>query len=168
MKLERKADKFAVKAHGEQVRKYTGEPYIEHPRAVARLVKTVDHNKYMIAAALLHDVVEDTEVTIEDIKREFGVRVAVLVAGLTDISRPEDGTRRIRKALDRNHSGEGSASIQTIKLADLIDNSRSINKHDQNFSVVYMAEKKLLLGVLTKGDKILHKQATKIVNEYYA
>lgn len=167
MNLIDKALKFATKAHGDQKRKYTGEPYINHPKSVASIVKSVNHDKYMITAALLHDVVEDTEATIEDVKAIFGGKVSSLVWWLTDQSKPSDGGRKERKEIDRNHIEKAPAKAQTIKLADLIDNTSSIVKHDENFARVYMAEKKLLLGVLIKGDKSLHKKASDIVKDYY-
>ena len=147
--------KFAAKAHGDQKRKYTGDPYIVHPIAVAEIVKTVPHTDAMIAAALLHDVVEDTPVTIEQIKDKFGSEVAELVGWLTDISRPENGNRKTRKSLDRDHSANAPAEAQTIKLADLIHNTKSIEKHDPHFWKVYKQEKIALLDVLTKGDRSL-------------
>ena len=147
--------KFATKAHGDQKRKYTGDPYIVHPIAVAEIVKTVPHTDAMIAAALLHDVVEDTPVTIEQIKDKFGSEVAELVGWLTDISRPENGNRKTRKSLDRDHSANAPAEAQTIKLADLIHNTESIEKHDPSFYKVYKQEKIALLDVLTKGDRSL-------------
>ena len=147
--------KFATKAHSDQKRKYTGDPYIVHPIAVAEIVKTVPHTDAMIAAALLHDVVEDTPVTIEQIKDKFGSEVAELVGWLTDISRPENGNRKTRKSLDRDHSANAPAEAQTIKLADLIHNTKSIEKHDPHFWKVYKQEKIALLDVLTKGDRSL-------------
>ena len=147
--------KFATAAHGDQKRKYTGDPYINHPIAVAEIVETVPHTDTMIAAALLHDVVEDTHVTIDQIADKFGNDVAELVGWLTDISRPEDGNRRTRKALDRLHSAGAPAEAQTIKVADLIHNSISIEKHDPSFWKVYKQEKIALLGALTKADPTL-------------
>jgi (p)ppGpp synthase/HD superfamily hydrolase len=151
--------KFATKAHGDQKRKYTNDPYIVHPIAVSEIVKTVAHTDEMVAAALLHDVVEDTDVTLDQIKDKFGSKVAELVGWLTDISRPEDGNRKTRKTLDREHSAEAPADAQTIKLADLIHNTKSIAKHDPHFWKVYKQEKIALLGVLTKGDSALRKIA---------
>ena len=147
--------KFATMAHGDQKRKYTGEPYIVHPIAVSEIVKTVPHTDEMIAAALLHDVVEDTPFTIDDINDRFGNKVAELVSWLTDVSRPEDGNRKTRKSLDREHIVEAPAEAQTIKLADLIHNTASIEKHDPSFYKVYKQEKIALLDVLTKGDRSL-------------
>ena len=151
--------KFATKAHGNQKRKYTGEPYIVHPIAVSEIVQTVPHTDEMVAAALLHDVVEDTPVTIQEIETKFGSKVAELVGWLTDISRPEDGNRKTRKALDRDHSASAPAEAQTIKLADLIDNTKSIERYDPGFYQVYRQEKIALLDVLTKGDIALRKIA---------
>jgi (p)ppGpp synthase/HD superfamily hydrolase len=154
-----RALKFATIAHADQKRKYTGEPYIVHPIEVMKIVQTVEHDEAMLAAALLHDVVEDTDVTIEVIADTFGEDVASLVDDLTDVSKPEDGNRKTRKALDRAHSAKASARAQTIKLADLISNSADILKNDPKFAKVYLAEKELLLEVLTKGDAVLRKQA---------
>src|SRR5688572_2066454 len=97
--LESRARGFAERAHAAigQRRKYTGEPYIVHPIAVAELVRSVPHTPEMIAAALLHDVVEDTPVTLAQIEAEFGPVVADLVDWLTDVSRPADGKRQVRK-----------------------------------------------------------------------
>jgi (p)ppGpp synthase/HD superfamily hydrolase len=150
---------FATIAHGEQKRKYSGEPYIIHPIEVMEIVCTVEHDDAMLAAALLHDTVEDTEVTIEEIEESFGADVASLVSDLTDVSKPEDGNRKFRKAMDRDHSAQSSARAQTVKLADLISNSADILENDPSFAKVYLHEKALLLEVLTLGDRTLHSRA---------
>ena len=165
--IVKKALKFATKAHDRQVRKYTGEPYINHTIAVARLVAKVSDDKRMEAAALLHDVVEDTDVTIEEIVREFGLFIGSLVADLTDVSKPEDGNRRMRKEMDFKHTAVSSASAKTIKLSDLIDNTSSIVGADEGFARVYMAEKERLLTVLKEGDSKLHKMASNLVKEFF-
>lgn len=147
--------KFATLAHIDQKRKYTGDPYIVHPIAVSEIVKTVEHTDEMVAAALLHDVVEDTDVTIEQVEAKFGYKVAELVGWLTDVSKPEDGNRKTRKALDREHSAQAPAEAQTIKVADLIHNTDSIERHDPSFWKIYKQEKIALLDVLTKADQKL-------------
>lgn len=155
MDIKVKALTFATAAHAAvgQLRKYTNEPYIVHPVEVAGIVSKVPGaTDEMIAAAYLHDVVEDTGVTIELIKKEFGDEVAELVGWLTDVSRPDHGNRAQRKAVDRAHTAGAPAAAQTIKLADLISNTRSIVEHDEKFAKTYLAEKRLLLEVLTKGD----------------
>jgi len=157
--IVQRALRFATVAHGDQKRKYTGEPYIVHPIEVMEIVKTVPHDDAMLVAALLHDVVEDTDVTIEEIEDLFGGDVAELVGFLTDVSKPEDGNRKFRKGLDREHSAKAPARAQTVKLADLISNSRDILKNDPSFAKVYLHEKSLLLEVLALGDQTLHAEA---------
>ena len=161
MTMVERARVFATAAHAAvgQVRKYTFEPYIVHPTEVASIVATVPHTDEMLAAAYLHDTVEDTGVTILDIQIEFGNEVASLVSWLTDVSRPEDGNRAVRKARDREHIAMAPAGAQTVKLADLIANTRSIVKHDAAFAKTYLAEKRLLLEVLTRGDAVLMAEA---------
>ncbi|MCJ8520756.1 (p)ppGpp synthase/HD superfamily hydrolase [Pseudorhizobium tarimense] len=152
---------FATKAHGAigQRRKYTNEPYIVHPIAVAELVRSVPHTEEMVAAALLHDVVEDTPVAIEEIREEFGQEVAELVDWLTDVSKPSDGNRRVRKHKDLLHLAKAPAAAKTIKIADLIDNTLTIAKHDPSFWKVYRREKEALLQVVKEGDPSLWKAA---------
>ncbi|MBN8901419.1 MAG: hypothetical protein BGO51_10435 [Rhodospirillales bacterium 69-11] len=150
---------FATRAHAGQIRRYTGEPYVAHCISVAEIVRSVPHTPEMIAAALLHDTVEDTPVTLDEIAREFGPIVAALVYELTDVSKPEDGNRAARKAIDREHTAKASPDAKTIKLADLIDNTKSIVAHDPAFARVYLPEKRQLLKVLQEGDRTLWEQA---------
>ncbi len=159
---------FAKAAHAGQVRKYTGEEYYTHPLEVARIVHThvVDHTQEMIVAAVLHDTVEDTDTTIEDIRIAFGDTVAEYVFFLSDVSVPSDGNRAVRKLLDRSHIAKAPAAVKSIKLADLIDNTKSITAHDPRFAKVYMAEKVLLLDVLHEGDSVLFAIAKSQVEEY--
>lgn len=156
-----KASAFAAGAHAavQQKRKYTGEPYIYHPRAVAKIVVSVPHTEVMVAAALLHDVVEDTGVTMQTVCDEFGPDVAELVSWLTDRSRPEDGNRAFRKAIDRMRLAQAPPEAQTIKLADIIENTATIDQHDPSFAKVYRKEKEELLAVMNKGDPTLHARA---------
>jgi (p)ppGpp synthase/HD superfamily hydrolase len=167
MSLVERARVFATAAHAAvgQRRKYTGEPYVVHPIEVSELVEQVSGTSEMVAAALLHDVLEDTDVTFDVLEEEFGASVAELVLWLTDVSKPEDGNRSTRKALDRQHSAAAPAEAQTIKVADLISNTRSIVAHDPDFAVVYLQEKRQLLGVLTKADERLRKMAFEQLGE---
>jgi (p)ppGpp synthase/HD superfamily hydrolase len=168
MDVVRKAQVYAMAAHAAvgQRRKYTNEPYIVHPAEVAKIVASVPGSTPdMVAAAWLHDVVEDTGVTIETVRAEFGAEVADLVAWLTDVSRPEDGNRAHRKARDREHTAAAPAEAQTIKLADLISNTRSIMAHDPKFAVTYLEEKRALLAVMTRGDATLMEIARRHVGE---
>lgn len=147
MHLIRRAELFAAAAHSAvgQVRKYTGEPYWVHPREVAAIVEAAGGDDAQVAAAHLHDVVEDTDVTLEMIQDFFGADVANLVGWLTDVSVPTDGNRAERKAIDREHTGLAPKRAKMIKLADLISNTKSIVEHDAKFAKVYLEEKRLLL-----------------------
>lgn len=161
--LIEKAENFAVRAHRriEHQRKYTNQQYDVHLRSVAKRVAEVTEDSEMIAAAWLHDVVEDTEATIGDVEREFGHAIATLVDELTDVSRPSDGNRVARKAKDLEHTATASSRAKTIKLADLIDNCEDICKHDAKFARVYLGEMSALLNVLEEGDISLQLQAYK-------
>ena len=154
-----RAELFAQQAHKDHQRKYTGDPYYVHLDEVRRIVKGAGGSEDMQAAALLHDTVEDTSVTSQDIMKEFGSKIAKLVVELTDISKPEDGNRAVRKAMDRDKLASASAEAQTIKYADLISNGKDIMQNDPKFAKVYMKEKADLLRVMTKGDSRLRSAA---------
>jgi len=163
--LER-AIQFATQAHKGQFRKYTGEPYITHPLAVMEIVKGVPgHTPEMLVAAVLHDVVEDTDVSLMEIQEEFGDVVSNLVLHLTDISTPEDGNRLKRKRKDAEWYAQGSAQAQTIKVADFIDNTRDIAQNDPRFWEIYKMEKLYALDLLQEADTDLWHQAHIQINE---
>ncbi len=157
---------FARWAHRHQKRKYTNEPYFHHLEEVAALVRTVPHTWHQVAAAYLHDTVEDTWVRPWMIELIFGMRVAILVHFLTDASKPKDGNRATRKAIDRAHISRAPAAAKTVKLADLISNSRSICEHDPQFAEVYLEEKRLLMLYLKDGDPDLYQQAEAILERW--
>lgn len=150
---------FARCAHRKQKRKYTGDPYAVHCQGVAELVAIYTDDKDVIAAACLHDVAEDTDVTADEIRDVFGERVARLVMEVTDVSRPEDGNREARKAIDREYLAASSPVGATIKLADLIDNTSTIVRFDKGFARTYLAEKERLLEVLRHGNAELWQKA---------
>lgn len=164
--LEKRARLWAIRWHGDQTRKYTGEPYWRHPEAVAALVKTVRHTPEMVAAAYMHDVLEDTSCTEAEMREAFGDAVTDLVLWLTDVSRPADGNREARKRIDRAHTAAAPPEAKTVKLADLIDNSHSIIARDPDFARIYLREKRLLLDeALGNGDPVLWAQADAIVRQ---
>ena len=157
--LER-AIQFATEAHDGQYRKYTHDPYITHPLAVMEIVRGVPgHTEEMLVAAVLHDVVEDTDVSLMEIEEEFGNVVSDLVLHLTDISTPEDGNRLKRKRKDAEWYAQGSAEAQTIKVADFIDNTRDIAQHAPKFWETYKMEKLYALDLLQEADTDLWHQA---------
>lgn len=158
---------YATQAHGNQTRRYTDAPYMVHCIEVARIVSTVTDDPAMLAAALLHDTVEDTTVTPDDLRREFGHEVEQLVVWLTDVSKPGDGNRAMRKGIDRAMLSQAPPEAKTIKLADLISNTRTIVQHDPRFAKIYLREKALLLEVLREGDVGLWDRAALLVADGY-
>ncbi len=160
-----KALQFATNAHGAQLRKYTSEPYIVHPIAVMELLKEVGiTNQHILSAALLHDTVEDTPTTIQDIEENFGVLVARMVNDLTDVYTHEKYPtirRRERKLLECYRLLRIGADAKSIKLADLIDNTKSILEYDKAFAKVYIQEKRGMLFVLEGGHPALMDVAVK-------
>jgi guanosine-3',5'-bis(diphosphate) 3'-pyrophosphohydrolase len=129
-KLIRKAFDIAVDAHSEQRRK-TGEPYIYHPIAVAKIVAMeIGLGATSIAAALLHDVVEDTKYTIDDMEQLFGETIARIVNGLTKISRlnkEQDASiqaENFRKMLLTLHD---DVRVILIKIADRLHNMQTMD-----------------------------------------
>ena len=156
--LSERARDYAISAHARinQLRKYTFQPYDVHLKAVAELVAMVTDDQEIIAAAWLHDTVEDTPATFEDIESKFGQGVCRLVMDLTDISRPADGNRMTRKEIDRDHTALASSRAKTIKLADLIDNCLDICRHDPKFGALFLQEMVDLLTVLHEGDQRLY------------
>jgi (p)ppGpp synthase/HD superfamily hydrolase len=158
---------FATIAHKGQLRKYTGEPYIVHPARVAQIVQSVTSDPDVIAAAWLHDVVEDTTVTLEEIRKEFGDNVARIVSEVTNVA--TEGTRKKRKSIERRHLNQASPDAKTIKLADIIDNCGNIVAYDSKFAAGYLREKLAALYCLTKGNQHLWVLARCLLenNTYY-
>lgn len=158
---------FAKKAHEsiDQRRKYSNEPYIIHPEAVAELVTTVTDDVEMICAAWLHDVVEDTPFTLADIHSNFGSGIADLVDDLTDPAERSDGNRATRIAINYKHTAQASVRAKTVKLADVIHNLTGIVECDVKFAWKFVQEKKQLLEVLKVGDKHLFKMADAMVKD---
>lgn len=165
MELTYKAQRFAAQAHARagQTRKFTGEPYIVHPAAVVQILMSVAPSAEMIAAAWLHDVVEDTDVTLPMIEAEFGPVVAQYVEMLTDVRTRRTGGERIaRKNANLLHTASACPEAQTIKLCDLIDNASLVVERDPLFARKYLLEMKRLLSVLNAGHPQLYQQASEL------
>lgn len=124
-----KAIEFAAKAHDGMCRKKDNTPYILHPLEAATIVGTMTDDQDIISAALLHDVVEDTGITIEEIEEEFGVRVRKLVESETENKRkdlPPENTWRIRKEESLNElKNNKDVAVHMIWLGDKLSNMRS-------------------------------------------
>jgi guanosine-3',5'-bis(diphosphate) 3'-pyrophosphohydrolase len=159
-----KAERLSRIAHDGQFRKYDHRPYIVHPEAVFKIVASVTNDQATLAAAWLHDVVEDTNVTIAMIEAGFGKEIASIVSDVTNITKKSDGDRLYRKELEKEHLAKASSKAKTVKLADILDNVPSIIINDPKFAITYVAEKKAVLEVLIGGDEQLYAEAKRILN----
>lgn len=142
------ATEYATAAHAGQKRKYTHEDYITHPIAVAQMVSNIGLSDTAITAAILHDTVEDTYVTLDNIERHFGEEVMKYVYFLT---KPESfvGNRKTRKAITRAILAEAPTEVKLIKFLDVYHNHASIKKYDTEFfEGAFKSETILLLEAL--------------------
>ena len=130
MELVSEAIAFAVKAHDGMRRKKSCAPYILHPMEAAVIVGTMTDDQNLIAAAALHDVVEDAGITIEEIEEQFGKRVRELVQSETEDKRadlPPEDTWRIRKEESlRELERAGDIAVLMVWLGDKLANMRAI------------------------------------------
>ena len=120
---------FAVKAHAGTERRGKGFPYIVHPMEAVEIVATITKDQELLAAAALHDTVEDTDVTIEQIRAEFGPRIASLVAAESDtvhegVSEEDSWHARKQAAIDRLAAASHDAKI--VAMGDKLSNMRAI------------------------------------------
>ena len=127
-KLIMRAYKYALQNHGDQCRR-SGEPYIIHPLNVAYILADIGLDDSTVCAALLHDVVEDTKVTQEDLTREFGQEISDMVAGVTKLGNMQftsveeqqvEDYRKMFLAMGKD------IRVILIKLADRLHNMRTL------------------------------------------
>lgn len=144
---------FATNAHEGQFRKGTKIPYILHPLEAAAIVGTMTTDDEIIAAAVLHDVVEDTDATVEQVKEQFGERVAALVAAESEDKRenlPAEATWKLRKQETIDHLKTAPIEVKMITLGDKLSNIRTIYRDN-----------------LTIGDELWNRFHQKDKNEHY-
>ena len=171
-----KVKEFADRAHGDQKRKYTPERYIVHPVRVMNICREYTNTFPILAASLLHDVVEDTAVTSGEIKQFLATLVGPqqasitteLVEELTDIYTKQNypkWNRRKRKAKEADRISKLSPESQTIKYADIIDNCKEIVEYDPEFAGVFVRECRSLLKKIPKGNQELYRIACSTVDD---
>lgn len=171
-----KVREFAEKAHDGQKRKYTGEKFIRHPERVKDIVSEYTSDRALLAAALLHDVLEDTDVTGEELKAflysvmdgELAERTYQLVVDLTDVYTKADYpnlNRLKRKRKDAERLKMARPNAQTVKYADAIDNALDIVKNDRDFARVFLNECSYLVSMMDKGHPRLRQRAEKVISE---
>ncbi len=167
---------FADEAHGDQRRKYSQERYIQHPLRVMKICES--HTQYLpvLAAALLHDVLEDTKTGKDEIRKFLRRHLShgqahqsvMLVVELTDVyikSSYPKLNRDQRKSKEAERLAKVSANAQTIKYADIIDNCEEITNHDVKFAPVYLKECKHLLTMCKAGNKQLYDRAKRTIDK---
>lgn len=124
-----RAVNFAVKAHSGTERRGKGFPYIIHLMEAVEIVATITPDQELLSAAMLHDTVEDTPVTVDDLRKEFGDRIASIVEAESDVhnegeSEHESWHRRKQEAIDRLTAAPMEAKI--VALGDKLSNMRAI------------------------------------------
>ena len=140
---------FAVRAHHDTERRGKGFPYIVHPMEAMEIVATITSDQELLAAAALHDTIEDTDVTVEDIRREFGHRVAELVHAESDrftegVSEEDSWHDRKQAAIDRLSNASHDAKI--VAMGDKLSNMRAIwrdyqTKGDELWNIFHVKDK---------------------------
>lgn len=131
MDIDGRAFQFAKKAHAGTYRKGTTIPYMKHLEETADIVRTLTDNKRVIAAAYLHDILEDTSYTVSEIEEYFGSEVARLVESETENKyhgQPKEETWKMRKKETIHHLQKASVETKMIALGDKLSNMRSIER----------------------------------------
>ncbi|RYY66981.1 MAG: HD domain-containing protein [Chitinophagaceae bacterium] len=161
---------FADTAHGGQLRKYSPDRYIVHPVRVMERCAAQGANRAQLAAALLHDVLEDTRIDEEELLRFLrsvtddaeARHILELVVELTDVfttAAYPRWRRSRRKEAEMERMSTISAEAQTIKYADILDNTREIVREDPGFAPKFLSECRQLLRVMDAGDPELRAEA---------
>lgn len=146
-----KAIIFATQAHEGQMRKYNMQPFILHPLRVMAAVAEETDDEDMLVAAVLHDAVEDTDITIEEIEKRFKGRVAEFVYNLTNQYTKEKHpnlNRLARKELEIERLAFITPEAALIKSKDIEDNTRHIEAENPEFAETYCVEKYKAMQVL--------------------
>ena len=175
---------FAVRAHAGTERRGKGYPYIVHPMEAVEIVATMTSDQELLAAAALHDTVEDTEVTVEQIRSEFGDRVAALVAAESDempedLSEEESWHGRKQAAIDR--LSKASLDAKIVALGDKLSNMRAIArdyelKGDELWNIFHVKDRKDhewhyrgLAGALRELDgTFAFREFERLINQVFA
>ncbi len=174
---------FAVKAHHNSERRGKGFPYIVHPMEAVEIVATITSDQELLAAAVLHDTVEDTDVTLEDIRHEFGDRVASIVEAESDkniegVSETDTWMERKQAAIDRLRQAPLDAKI--VAMGDKLSNMRAIyrdylTKGDSLWQIFHVSDKsvhewryrKLAESLSDLSDTFAYKEFTGLIDKVF-
>lgn len=174
---------FAVRAHHDTERRGKGFPYIVHPMEAMEIVATITSDQELLAAAALHDTIEDTDVTVEDIRREFGDRVAELVHAESDrftegVSEEDSWHDRKQAAIDRLSNASHDAKI--VAMGDKLSNMRAIwrdyqTKGDELWNIFHVKDKAshewhyrgLADSLSELSDTFAYKEFVRLIDEVF-
>lgn len=174
---------FAVKAHHNTERRGKGFPYIVHPMEAVEIVATITSNQELLAAAVLHDTIEDTNVTVEELRAEFGDRIANLVHAESDqftegVSEEDSWHDRKQAAIDRLASAPHDAKI--VALGDKLSNMRAIArdyaiKGDALWQIFHVTDKTqhewhyrgLAASLSELSDTFAYKEFVSLINQVF-
>ncbi len=179
---------FAVKAHHNTERRGKGFPYVVHPLEAMAIVATITPDQELLAAAALHDVIEDTEVTVDELREMFGERIAHLVHAESDQlngelfdGQNEEETWHARKqaAIDRLAAAPHDAKI--VAMGDKLSNMRAIardykEKGDALWSIFHVKDKAshewhyrgLAASLSELSDTFAYQEFVQLINEVFA
>jgi len=185
MNIDIAALKMARGFHADQMRRYTGDPYIAHlcevagyaaPFAARHQAEGVS-SRVVLSICYLHDCKEDQGVTNDILREEFALliphaewnttEVELVIEGVTCMTDPPHsfGNRAARKEATLVRLANSPAWVQDIKCADILSNTTSIARHDPKFGQVYVGEVMALLDVLTEADPLLMELACRVVHQ---
>lgn len=170
-----KVYEYAEEAHGDQKRKYSGDPYITHCKRVMQTCAKYTNDISILSAALLHDVLEDTEVEVRGLrqfllsvmKKEDAEKTIELIVDLTDVFVKEayqHMNRKERKIKEAERLHTIHPDAQTVKYADILDNSVDITENDKGFARKYLKEVQNILSGMPEGNQVLYKKALEVVD----
>ena len=175
---------FAVKAHAGTERRGKGFPYIVHPMEAMEIVATMTPDQELLAAAALHDTVEDTSVTIEDIRAQFGDRVASLVQSESDVfieGKSEEDSWHERKQAAMDRLAAASHEAKMVALGDKLSNMRAIArdyamKGDALWQLFHAKDPKdhewhyrgLAQALKELADTFAYKEFVSLINQVFA
>ena len=143
------AKAFSIGAHAGigQVRRHDNTSYWKHPERVVRiLVDAGITDEIVLAAAYLHDTLEDTKVTVSDLQAVFPAEVVKLVLELTDVYQDKRfGNRKLRKEMESQRLWSISVNAQNVKIADFLDNWSTISVNEPKFAETFAREKRMII-----------------------
>jgi guanosine-3',5'-bis(diphosphate) 3'-pyrophosphohydrolase len=161
VELVLKAHEFAAKAHEGVFRNWSGEPYVEHCERVAGSLAALGFDPDVIAAAYLHDVIEDCPISPAEIEAEFGPRIAALVVEVSNPKKIPGMSKAARLAAVVEHLAKSSYGGASIKLADMADNSSNVAELSPEFAKGYLPKMAAKLAVLGHGHPELFAKVAK-------